>query len=93
MFLIIFLNKIFFIFGNVFVQKKEYKIKILGRRICNNVQITKNALKIVFLQKNALKIVYLSIRIWGIDFRSVKWSGYIRISDNPNIRTSTLVHT
>jgi len=32
----------------------------------------KNALKIVFLQKNALKIVYSSIRIWFIDFRSIK---------------------
>ena len=42
----------------------------------------KNALKIVFLQKKALKIVYLSIRVWGIDFRLVKWSGFriIRIS-------------
>ena len=38
--------------------------------------------------ENALKIVYLIIWIWGIDFRSVKWSEYIRISDNPNIRTS-----
>ena len=33
---------------------------------------------------------YSSIWIWGIDFPSVKWSEYIRISDNPNIRTSTL---
>ena len=39
---------------------------------------------------NALKIVYSGIQIWFIDFRSVKWSGYIRISDNPDIRTSTL---
>ena len=43
--------------------------------------------------KNALKIVYLIIRIWGIDFRSVKWSGYIRISDNSDIRTSSLTVT
>ena len=42
-------------------------------------------------KKNGLKIVYSSIRIWGIDFRSVKWSEYIRISDNSDIRTSTLI--
>ena len=38
------------------------------------------------IMKNALKI-----GIWDIDFRSVKWSEYIRISDNPNIRTSTQI--
>ena len=43
--------------------------------------------------ENALKIVYSGIRIWGINFRSVKWSEYIRISDNSDIRTSTLDHT
>ena len=40
--------------------------------------------------ENALKIVYSDIRIWCIDFRSVIWSRYIRILDNPDIRTSTL---
>ena len=41
--------------------------------------------------ENALKIVYSGIRILCIDFRSVKWSGYIRILDNLDIRTSTLI--
>ena len=46
------------------------------------------------LHKNhekTLKIVTSSIRIWGIGIRIPKWSEYIRISDNSDIRTSTLV--
>ena len=34
--------------------------------------------------------MYSCIRIWGTNFRSVKWSEYIRILDNSDIRTLTL---
>ena len=47
------------------------------------------------LHKNhekTLKIGTSGIRIWGIGIRLRKWSEYIRISDNSDIRTSTLVH-
>ena len=39
--------------------------------------------------ENALEIVYSGIRIWCIDFPSVKWSdsGYISILDNLDIRS------
>ena len=45
------------------------------------------------LHKNhekTLKIGTSGIRIWGIGIRLPKWSEYIRISDNSDIRTSTL---
>ena len=45
------------------------------------------------LHKNhekTLKIGTSDIRIWGIGIRLPKWSEYIRISDNSDIRTSTL---
>ena len=46
------------------------------------------------LHKNhekTLKIGTSGIRIWGIGIRLPKWSEYIRISDNSDIRTSTLL--
>ena len=42
--------------------------------------------------KKTLKIGTSGIRIWGIGIRLPKWSEYIRISDNSDIRTSTLVN-
>ena len=62
---------LFSIFFTLFSIQKSYQ-KILEENSENDEELNdKNEEK---NDENALNIVYSGIRIWGINFRSVKWS-------------------
>ena len=79
---------------NIFMDeyKKAVKIVISDLQSASNKKIFLSA-SLHKNHKKTLKIGTSGIRIWGIGIRLPKWSEYIRISDNSDIRTSTLTKT
>ena len=77
---------------NIFMDeyKKAVKIVISDLQSASNKKIFLSA-SLHKNHKKTLKIGTSGIRIWGIGIRLPKWSEYIRISDNSDIRTSTLL--
>ena len=76
---------------NIFMDeyKKAVKIVISDLQSASNKKIFLSA-SLHKNHKKTLKIGTSGIRIWGIGIRLPKWSEYIRIPDNSDIRTSTL---